>query len=250
MRKTPESGRITVLRYTERRIPDALAFERALREEEDVWGWEIDDDYVQSVTVSFRDGRFSNCLSYLAFEDGSVIGRIDAVLIPTHFDGSVKAYLDWICVLKSKRHNKVAQKLLSTLSKELKERGVDTGLDAKEGVSRIGGCSLYGNARGEKFAVSDVGWYDLDCREASPTPVPVREIWRFFTGKDIPVCIAGARGVHLIAKRRPDGSLAVLANNTRGGAVGPFTVNVPGASYDMALPAYGCRTLQVGGGGN
>ena len=126
MRKTPESGRITVLRYTERRIPDALAFERALREEEDVWGWEIDDDYVQSVTVSFRDGRFSNCLSYLAYEDGSVIGRIDAVLIPTHFDGSVKAYLDWICVLKSKRHNKVAQKLLSTLAKELKERGVDT----------------------------------------------------------------------------------------------------------------------------
>ena len=132
----------------------------------------------------------------------------------------------------------------------LKERGVDTGLDAKEGVSRIGGWSLYENASGEKFAVSDVGWYDLDCREASPTPVPVREIWRFFTGKHIPVCLAGARGVHLIAKRRPDGSLAVLANNMRGGAVGPFTVNVPGASYDMALPAYGCRTLKVGGGGN
>ena len=132
----------------------------------------------------------------------------------------------------------------------LKERGVDTGLDAKEGVSRIGGWSLYENARGEKFAVSEVGWYDLDCREASPTPVPVREIWKFFTGKDIPVCLAGARCVHLIAKRRPDGSLVVLANNTRGGAVGPFAVNVPGASYGMALPAYGCRTLQVGGGGN
>lgn len=132
----------------------------------------------------------------------------------------------------------------------LKERGVDTGLDAKEGVSRIGGWSLYENARGEKFAVSEVGWYDLDCREASPTPVPVREIWRFFTGKDIPVCLAGARGVHLMAKRRPDGSLVVLANNTRGGAVGPFAVNILGASYGMALPAYGCRTLHVGGGGN
>lgn len=38
----------------------------------------------------------------------------------------VKAYLDWICVLKSCRHQGAAQKLLSTLRDTLKQLGVDT----------------------------------------------------------------------------------------------------------------------------
>ena len=112
--------------YTEREIPDVLAFERQLREEEDVWGWEIDGKYVRDVTASFGDRRFDNSLSLLAYRDGSVIGRIDAVLIPSHFDGSVKAYLDWICVLKSCRHRGAAQALLSALRERLKALGVDT----------------------------------------------------------------------------------------------------------------------------
>ena len=58
--------------------------------------------------------------------NGRAAGRIDAVLIPSHFDGSVKAYLDWICVIKSFRHQGVAQALLSELRKKLKEQGVDT----------------------------------------------------------------------------------------------------------------------------
>lgn len=47
-------------------------------------------------------------------------------MIKSHFDGSTKAYLDWICVIKSYRHNGVAQALLDALRKELKERNVDT----------------------------------------------------------------------------------------------------------------------------
>ena len=39
--------------YTKERIPDVLAFEKQLRAEEDVWGWEIDDAYIKSVTDSF-----------------------------------------------------------------------------------------------------------------------------------------------------------------------------------------------------
>ena len=45
----------------------------------------------------------------------------NACLIPSHFDGSVKAYLDWICVLKSSRHRGVAQALMTHLRKVLKE---------------------------------------------------------------------------------------------------------------------------------
>mgnify|MGYP000796192261 CR=1 FL=1 len=58
--------------------------------------------------------------------DGKVVGRIDCALIHTHFDGSVKAYLDWICVIKSYRHRGVAQGLMTALRRELKQRGVDT----------------------------------------------------------------------------------------------------------------------------
>ena len=126
MHTTKEPGGFEIRPYTEAEIPEVLAFERRLREEEDVWGWEIDGKYVRDVTASFRDRRFDNALSLLAYRDGRVVGRIDAVLIPSHFDGSVKAYLDWICVLSSCRHQGAAQALLSALRERLKALGVDT----------------------------------------------------------------------------------------------------------------------------
>lgn len=45
-------------------------------------------------------------------------------MIASHFDGSKKAYLDWICVIKSYRHSGVAQVLLSALLEALKSRGI------------------------------------------------------------------------------------------------------------------------------
>lgn len=58
--------------------------------------------------------------------DGKVVDRIDSTKIYSHFDGSAKAYWDWICVIKSCRHKGVAQALMQTLRKELKNQGVDT----------------------------------------------------------------------------------------------------------------------------
>ena len=112
--------------YTKDRIPDVLQFERDLRAEEDFWGWKIDDKYIADVTASFENPAFANSLSLLAYMDGRVVGRIDSTKICSHFDGSTKAYLDWICVLKSCRHKGVAQKLMETLRAELKKQGVDT----------------------------------------------------------------------------------------------------------------------------
>ena len=86
--------------------------------------------------------------------------------------------------------------------------GID--MDAADGIRRIGIWSLYRNAKGQAFAVADKGWQELDCREATPDPVPVRDIWRFFTGEEIPVC---AEHGNIIAKRRPDSTLAVLKVN-------------------------------------
>ena len=126
MQAEVERNRILIKPYTVQEIPDVLKFERTLRSEEDDWGWEIDEAYIKNVTASFHNDRFSNALSFLAYQDERVIGRIDAVLIPSYFDGSIKAYLDWICVLKSCRHKGVAQKLLSTLREALKAQHVDT----------------------------------------------------------------------------------------------------------------------------
>ena len=117
---------IEVRPYTKERIGDVLDFERRLRAEEDFWGWEIDAAYVDSVTRSFTDPRFDASVSLLAYSGGRVVGRIDSTLIPSRFDGSVKAYLDWICVVKSARHMGVAQTMLSALKKELKSAGADT----------------------------------------------------------------------------------------------------------------------------
>ncbi len=112
--------------YTADRLPDVLRFEAKLREGEDIWGWEIDDAYIRSVRDSFEDPAFADSISLLAYLDGKVVGRIDSCLIRSRFDGSTKAYLDWICVLKSYRHRGVAQALLEKLRDELKARKVET----------------------------------------------------------------------------------------------------------------------------
>lgn len=117
---------IRVLRYTRERIPDVLRFERELREEEDFWGWRIDQSYILDVERSFSTEMSERAISLLAYDDARVVGRIDAGMVASHFDGSVKAYLDWICVLKSYRHHGIAQQLMQALCKELKARGIST----------------------------------------------------------------------------------------------------------------------------
>lgn len=117
---------IKVVRYTREKIPDVLQFEKDLRKEEDFWNWSIDESYVQSVTKSFESVMFDNSISLLAYAGEKVVGRIDSSIIASHFDGSIKAYLDWICVIKSYRHRGIAQLLMAKLREELKEKGVET----------------------------------------------------------------------------------------------------------------------------
>ena len=117
---------VTIEEFTKDKIPDVLAFERRLREEEDDWGWEIDEPYVRAVEASFADSAFDGSVSLLAYDGGAVVGRIDSTLIASRFDGSKKAYLDWICVLKSCRHRGVAQRLLAALRDILCRRHIDT----------------------------------------------------------------------------------------------------------------------------
>ena len=121
-----ELSKMEIKRYTKDRISDVLQFERDLRAEENLWGWEIDEKYIANVAARFEDPAFANSLSLLAYMDGKVVGRIDSAKIYSRFDGSVKAYLDWICVIKSYRHKGVAQMLLKELRRQLKKSGVET----------------------------------------------------------------------------------------------------------------------------
>lgn len=115
-----------IKKYTKELIPDVIQFEQNLRAEENTWGWEINEKYIHDITKSFENTAFDNSLSFLAYMDGKIVGRIDSALICSHFDGSQKAYLDWICVLKSYRHKGIAQELMKHLRKELNQLGVDT----------------------------------------------------------------------------------------------------------------------------
>lgn len=75
---------------------------------------------------SFDDSSFNDSISLLAYIDDKVVGRLDSSMIKSHFDGSTKIYLDWICVIKSYRHLGVAQALLNRCLELLKCRGVNT----------------------------------------------------------------------------------------------------------------------------
>ena len=140
--------KIDIKRYTKDRIDDVIQFENNLRKNEE-WGWAIDEEYKKKVTASFEDDSFSDSVSLLAYVDDQVAGRIDSSLIHSHFDGSVKAYLDWICVLKEYRHKGIAQKLLNELRMILKEKGIDTLIvladsneEAQKFYSHIEGSSM------------------------------------------------------------------------------------------------------------
>ena len=115
---------MNIVPYTEDMLPAVLEFENRLRGEENDYFWDIGEEYQRSVRNSFQDARFTPCISLLAEEDGKVVGRIDCSMIFSRFDGSIKAYLDWICVLKSERHHKVAQALLNVLREKCREQDV------------------------------------------------------------------------------------------------------------------------------
>ncbi len=141
-----------IVKFTKDLIPDILAFERELRiQEPDTYFWDIDEKYIENMQRSFEDRRFTDCsLSFLAYSDGKVVGRIDSGIVYSRFDGKVsQAYLDWICVLKSERHKGVGRALMDSLKGGLKERGVSSliVLTAENGES----SSFYDNCDNINF---------------------------------------------------------------------------------------------------
>lgn len=112
-----------IVDYTREMITDVMDFERRLRTEEPFYQWDIDEAYQKRMEATFDDPRFANAVSLLACEKGKVVGRIDGSIVASRFDGSVNGYLDWICVVKSRRHAGIAQALLAELRCRMKQAG-------------------------------------------------------------------------------------------------------------------------------
>lgn len=115
-----------IIPFEEKHVDMVIEFEKELRRQEpDTYFWEPDEEYKNDVVRSFSDPRFNTAISYIAVRENKVIGRIDSSLIASRNDGTCNyAYLDWICVLKNERHNKVAQALLKALREDLKTKNV------------------------------------------------------------------------------------------------------------------------------
>lgn len=122
-----QNRRIAIRSFEKADVPAVIAFERELRRQEpDTYFWEPDEAYARQLEASFEDPRFNTAISFLAIRDGSVIGRIDASVISSRSDAACcSVYLDWICVLKSERHGRIAQALLEALRAECKKRGAE-----------------------------------------------------------------------------------------------------------------------------
>ena len=143
---------VLIKRFEKEDIQKVLLFEKTLRQEEpDTYFWDPDEKYAASLEKSFTDPRFNTAISFIAIKDDKVIGRIDASIVTSRSDAvCYSAYLDWICVLKSERHQKVAQKLLYALKEECKKQGVGmivalmaNNKEAQNFYSNIEGASIH-----------------------------------------------------------------------------------------------------------
>ena len=151
---------ITVKMFEREDIQKVIEFEQELRKQEpNTYYWEPDENYVKQLEESFSDERFNTAVSLVAYKDEQVVGRIDASIISSRSDASCfSAYLDWICVLKSERHNKVAQALLDGLRKELKKQ--DVGLLIALMANNEEAQRFYNNV--ENASIHDTGiWMDI-----------------------------------------------------------------------------------------
>lgn len=151
---------ITVKMFEREDIQKVIEFEQELRKQEpNTYYWEPDENYVKQLEESFSDERFNTAVSLVAYKDEQVVGRIDASIISSRSDASCfSAYLDWICVLKSERHNKVAQALLDGLRKELKKQEV--GLLIALMANNEEAQRFYNNV--ENASIHDTGiWMDI-----------------------------------------------------------------------------------------
>ena len=71
------------------------------------------------------DDFYSKTTSLLAFENDSVVGRIEYHFYGCLQDGYRMAYVDWVYVLPEYRHQGIAQELFRAFEKDCKDNGIN-----------------------------------------------------------------------------------------------------------------------------
>ncbi|MCL2603729.1 MAG: GNAT family N-acetyltransferase [Defluviitaleaceae bacterium] len=111
------------------RIDLLTAFEKEARATEpDIFISGFDENNFKTATLTaLSNPNFASAKCLLcADENDHIIGRIDFSLLPSlAFGGEIRAYVDWIYVLKKHRHKGVAQFLFKEMEKYLKNHGIN-----------------------------------------------------------------------------------------------------------------------------
>lgn len=97
--------------------------EKAISEEPDM----MLTDKIDKIAVKARlsDSFYQNKKSILAIENNEVIGRIEYHFYGCLQDGYKMAYVDWVYVLKGRRHNGVARGLFREFEKDCRDNDID-----------------------------------------------------------------------------------------------------------------------------
>ena len=114
---------------SEKNLDKLIAFEkRARTSEPDVFTHEFDSEKFAKETLAAMQSPSFASTRCLICEDanGHVIGRIDFSIVSSFaFGGSIRAYVDWIYVLKECRNEGIAKLLFKRMEGHLAELGVN-----------------------------------------------------------------------------------------------------------------------------
>ena len=112
---------------TEHNMEMLVEFEKEARvTEADIFIHGFDPEQFRAATLeNIKNPNFASakCLMYVD-DNERVLGRLDFCLLPSFaFGGDIRAYVDWIYVLKKHRHKGIAQLLFSKMEEYLKQLG-------------------------------------------------------------------------------------------------------------------------------
>ena len=100
-------------------------FEKKARiSEPDIFIWDFDEHTFKADTIkSLENPLFASARCMICVENGEVLGRLDFALLPS-IGGDLRAYVDWVYVLKEHRHKGIAQFLFKEMGEYLAKLGV------------------------------------------------------------------------------------------------------------------------------
>jgi len=117
-----------ILTLTADNLDKLVEFEiQARATEGDVFLDKFDSEsYTQRILSALSNPHYASATCMMCEDSGSdVIGRIDFALLPSFaFGGELRAYIDWLYVLKTHRHKGAARFLLDSVVSHLRKLGV------------------------------------------------------------------------------------------------------------------------------